>query len=116
VTESSNSGMPISGSSGFTGGGISNSERLASDAANNIWVSNDEAPVASISELNSVGTPVSPSTGFQDGGLNDPIGIAIDAWGNVWTANDENNSVKQFLGTAAPTHELLNDPAALPRF
>jgi len=114
VTELSNSGTPISGSGGFTGGGINDSESLASDSANNIWVSNEEAPVGSISELNSVGTPVSPSTGFQGGGLDDPIGIAIDASGNVWTANEENNSVTQFLGAGAPTHAPLNGPAALP--
>jgi hypothetical protein len=114
VTEMSNSGTPISGSGGITGGGINNSESLVSDSANNIWITNEEAPVGSISELNSVATPVSPSTGFQGGGLDDPIGIAIDASGNVWTANDENNSVTQFLGAAAPTHAPLNGPAAAP--
>ena len=114
MTELSNSGTPISGSGGYTGGGINDSESLASDSANNIWVSNEDAPVGSISELNSVGTPVSPSSGFEGGGLDDPIGIAIDASGNVWTANEENNSVSQFLGAGAPTHAPLNGPAALP--
>jgi hypothetical protein len=114
VTELATNGMPISGSNGFTGGGISNSECLASDSANNIWVTNEEAPVGSISELNSLGNPLSPSNGFKGGGLDDPIGIAIDASGNVWLANDENNSVTQFVGAAAPTHAPLNGPAALP--
>ena len=114
VTELSTSGTPISGSGGFTGGGINNSESLVSDSANNIWVTNEEAPVGSISELNSSGSPLSPSTGFQGGGLSDPIGIAIDASGNVWTANDFNNSVTQFVGIAAPTKAPLNGPAQAP--
>ncbi len=114
VTEMSNSGTPISGSNGFTGGGINNSEALASDSANNIWITNEEAPVGSISELNSVGAPVSPSSGFMGGGLSDPIGIAIDASGNVWLANDFNNSVTQFVGAAAPTKAPVNGPAAAP--
>jgi hypothetical protein len=111
VTELSNSGTLISS---FTGGGISNSESLVSDSANNIWITNEEAPVGSISELNSVGTAVSPSTGFKGGGLSDPIGIAIDASGNVWLANDFNNSATQFVGAAAPTKAPLNGPAAAP--
>jgi sugar lactone lactonase YvrE len=111
VTELSNGGTLVSS---FTGGGISNSESLASDSANNIWVTNDMAPIGSISELNSVGTPISPSTGFRGGGLDDPIGIAIDASGNVWLANENSSSVTQFVGAAAPTKAPLNGPAAAP--
>lgn len=111
VTEMSNSGTLISS---FTGGGINNSESLASDSANNIWVTNEEAPIGSISELNSVGAPISPSSGFKGGGLDDPIGIAIDQSGNVWVANENNSSVTQIVGAAAPTKAPLNGPAGTP--
>jgi hypothetical protein len=114
VTELNSSWTPISGSSGFTGGGISNSESLVSDSANNIWITNDEAPVGSISELDKNGNPLSPSSGFKGGGLSDAYGIAIDASGNVWTANNYNNSVTQIIGAAAPTRMPLNGPAAAP--
>jgi streptogramin lyase len=113
VSEFSTSGSPLSGT-GFTGGGVGNSEAIAVDSANNVWVANESSPVGTVSEFNSSGTAISPSGGFQGGSMNDPIGIAIDASGNVWVSNDFDASITQLIGAAAPVKTPLIGLPTLP--
>jgi hypothetical protein len=113
VSEFSTGGSPLSGS-GFTGGGVGNSEAIAVDSANNVWVANESSPVGTVSEFSSAGTAISPSGGFQGGSMNDPLGIAIDASGNVWVSNDFDASITQLIGAAAPVKTPLIGLPTLP--
>jgi hypothetical protein len=101
------SGTAISGSSGFTGGGLNNPEGLAIDGNGNVWTVNFGN--TSISEFNSSGSALSPSSGYTGGGLQESGGldlsntIALDSSGNVWVANfGSSNSISEFNSSGSP--------------
>jgi secreted PhoX family phosphatase len=79
--------MPISTSTGDTGGGLADPWGIAVDANGNIWVSDSSSSTSAISLFGSGGSAISSSIGYIGGGLNVPEGIAIDGAGNVWAAN-----------------------------
>ncbi|MGA2908732.1 MAG: NHL repeat-containing protein [Terracidiphilus sp.] len=80
-------GMPISPSTGDTGGGLADPWGIAVDASGNVWVADSSSSTSRISLFGAGGTAISSSTGYTGGGLNVPEGIAIDGAGNVWVAN-----------------------------
>jgi hypothetical protein len=80
VTELSNNGTILSGSTGYTGGGIDDPSSIAIDPSGNVWVAEGTtAPV--LTKLSNTGTPLSGSTGYPARVGN----IAIDGFGNVWS-------------------------------
>jgi len=93
-------GVVLSGSSGFTGGGLDHPYFIAIDASKNVWVTNFTG--SSLSKFSSNGTPLSGASGYTDGGISSPQGIAVDASGHVWTTNRGNESLSEFdsSGTA----------------
>ena len=89
VSELNSSGVPLSPSGGYTGGGLLEPNAIAIDSSGHIWVTNQGS--GSITELNGYGTPLSPSSGYTGGGSNGPNGIAIDGSGNIWAGNLAND-------------------------
>ena len=90
VSEFNHIGVPLSGASGFTGGGLILGQSIAIDNSGNAWVGSTtlSASINNLSEFTSAGAAISGASGFTGGGLANPIGLAIDQLGNVWTAND----------------------------
>jgi hypothetical protein len=84
VDEFSSTGQLLSGSNGFTGGGINSPDQLAINPSGDVWVANDTAPPYAISELSSSGAPLTPSTGLTGPGA---ASLAIDHQNNVWTVD-----------------------------
>jgi len=85
VTEISNSGVLLSPTSGFSGGGQGFSIGMAIDPSGNVWVAgygNDN-----IVKLSSSGTILSGASGYRPTGLVSPTGIAVDGSGFVWITN-----------------------------
>ena len=80
-------GMPISASTGDTGGGLADPWGLAIDANGNVWAADSSSTKSAISLFGAGGSAISSSTGYTGGGLNVPEGIAIDGAGNVWAVN-----------------------------
>jgi streptogramin lyase len=80
-------GMPITGSTGYTGGGLADPWGIAIDANGNVWVADSSSSTSRLSLFALGGTAISSSTGYTGGGLNVPEGIAVDGAGNVWVAN-----------------------------
>jgi streptogramin lyase len=80
-------GMPISASTGDTGGGLADPWGIAVDANGNVWVADSSSTESRISLFGAGGTAISSSLGYTGGGLDVPEGIAIDGAGNVWVAN-----------------------------
>ena len=78
-------GMPISASTGDTGGGLNDPWGLAVDANGNVWVADSGS--GTISLFGASGSAISSSTGYSGGGLTVPEDIAIDGAGNVWVVN-----------------------------
>jgi hypothetical protein len=84
VDEFSSTGQLLSGTTGFTGGGISDPVELAITPSGNVWVTNGTDSPYSISELSSSGAPLTPSTGLTGPGFVGGV-VAIDHQNNVWT-------------------------------
>ena len=85
-------GMPISTSTGDTGGGLADPWGVAVDPNGNIWVADSSSTTSRISLFGAGGTAISSSLGYTGGGLNVPEGIAIDGAGNVWVANRDSTA------------------------
>ncbi|MGB6721000.1 MAG: hypothetical protein WBE72_09420 [Terracidiphilus sp.] len=102
LTEFNSSGGAVSGSGGYSGGGLATPVALAIDSAGNVFTSNHTND--DISEFSSTGMPLSPSNyGYEPvSGLDDLAGIAIDGSGNVWFANEDGNSLVEAVGLASP--------------
>jgi len=97
LSEFSSSGIPITGSSGFAGGGLSQAQwGIAIDGAGSVWV----AGAFALAKFSSDGSPLSPSAGYTGGGLYLPVHLGIDAAGNVWVANS--SSLSEFSNNGDP--------------
>jgi len=113
LTELSSSGQILSGSGGFSGGGINFPVAAASDLTGRIWTSNYGASTASL--LSNSGIAISGSSGFGSGSLNFPVAVAIDASGNAWMANQSSTTVTSITadGTQATEFSCCNAPSGL---
>jgi streptogramin lyase len=118
LSEFTSAGVPISGSNGFTGGGLTNPFFLAIDPSGNIWAVNTGGP-NSVSEFTSSGTAISGPGGYTGGGLNVPVGIAFDGAGNVFVTNSGGNSISRFTSSGTPISNSsgwqggLNSPSGI---
>jgi streptogramin lyase len=80
----------------YFGGGLSQPQGIAIDAAGNIWVANLGS--STLSEFTRMGLAISSGTGYKGGGLKEPTAIAIDLTGNAWVANLEGTGESEFQG------------------
>ena len=93
VTELSSSGAVLSGTNGYTGGGLNLPWGIAIDGSGDAWATNEQGNT--VTELSNSGTILSDSGGgaYQAGGLNAPQAIAIDSSGNAWISSYGGDSV-----------------------
>jgi len=99
VTELSPTGAVLSGSDGYSAGGVYFPEAVAIDKSGNVWIANYGH--STLSELQgssgaSPGAALSLSSGDTGGGLSFPQAIATDDDGNVWLANTGANQLSEF--------------------
>jgi hypothetical protein len=113
------SGTVLSGSMGYTGGGVHHPQGIAIDGVNNVWAINYRSSINigdALSELSGAstanpGTALSPATGYgTDAGIVEGYGIAIDAAGNIWTSSYATDTLVEFIGQAAPVKTPLLGP------
>jgi streptogramin lyase len=83
VTEISSSGSILSGTSGYTGGGLDQSAGVAVDGSGSVWITNQGN--GSVTKLSNSGAILSGANGFTST-FNGRQGIAIDSSGNAWVA------------------------------
>jgi hypothetical protein len=106
-------GSPITGSGGYTGGGvgtIASGLGLAFDASGNMWV----ASSSGVSEFTPQGVAVS-STPFTGGGISSPSAIAVDGLGQIWVANTGGSvSVLSNSGAAVTPSTGYSGPGSTP--
>jgi len=108
IAQISNTGTFLSGSSGYTGGGVYRPYAVAIDGANNAWIANNYGD--SVSEISSSGAYLSGTTGYSgtngaansNGPMIRPYAIAIDGSGDVWIADYSGASVTELIGVATP--------------
>jgi streptogramin lyase len=93
-------GAILSGTDGYTGGGLANPTAVAVDKYGNVWSANFAGD--NVSEFSSKGVTLSIPPGFTGGGLNAPYGIAIDGSSQAWIVDSGGNTLSEFTseGTA----------------
>jgi streptogramin lyase len=113
VSELGTSGQILSGSGGFSGGGVNFPVAVAADSSGNIWVSNYGVSTATV--LSDAGAALSSVSGYGSGELNFPVAIAIDAAHNAWLANQGASTVTSISsdGTQVNQVSCCNGPSAL---
>jgi streptogramin lyase len=100
VSEFSNTGAPLSGSTGYPVGTSTAPAAIAIDVSGNAWVANSGNNT--VSEIAPGGATV---TAFSGGSLSAPVGVAIDASNNVWVANSGGGgSVTEITPGTTPTY------------
>jgi streptogramin lyase len=85
VTVLNSSGQPVSGTSGYFGGGVFFPIAAAADTDGSVWIADYGDSTAT--RLGMDGTPISGSTGFGSSQLEGPVAVAIDATHTAWFAN-----------------------------
>jgi len=114
ITELSPLGAALSGTGGFTGGGLNEPANVAIDLSGNVWTADFGS--GKVSEFTFAGAPKSGSP-FSGAGVSSPVDLAIDGSGNVWVANATNVSKLTSAGanvTGSPfTSNTLDGPIAL---
>jgi streptogramin lyase len=112
ITKMSGLGTVLSGTTGFTGGGLLGPKGIAVDKSGNAWIAN--AGGSSIVELGPSGTVLSGTIGFTGGGIDAPVALALDSQTNVWVANFSGNSVSVLTSTGSPNPSSpLTDAGAI---
>ena len=106
-------GAAITGSGGFTGGGvgtIAGPLGLAFDASGNVWVANSNG----VSAFSRQGVALS-STAFTGGGIGNPLAVAVDGASRIWIANSSGTvSVLSDTGTAVSPASGYPGPGSTP--
>jgi hypothetical protein len=85
-----------SGSSGYTGCGLSLPTELALDSSGNAWISNEGNSSISKFSLGSQGGGAGGCSNYTGGGLATPTGIALDSSGHAWLPNNGANVLSEF--------------------
>jgi streptogramin lyase len=106
LSKFNSSGVAITGSAGYPGGGMTIPDRIAIDGAGTVWVADYDSGLC---EFSSSGTAISGESGFcyshGTGQLGEPWGLAIDLSGNVWVPDPQSGgsgAIVEFVGVAAP--------------
>jgi sugar lactone lactonase YvrE len=108
VSKYSPSGVALSGTTGFLGGGLDNPTAIAIDGSDNVWIANSSSLAgppgseSSVTEFSNNGTPISPIQGFNGGGMINGASIAIDSSGNVWIGNGSSEAISELSNSGTP--------------
>jgi hypothetical protein len=106
-------GTAITGSGGFTGGGVGTIAAplgLAFDASGKLWVANSNG----VGEFNRQGVAVT-STPYTTGGVSNPLAVAVDGAGHVWVANAAGTvSELSSAGAAVSPSGVYSGPGSKP--
>ena len=91
ATVLNSSGLPLSGSSGYSDGGIYFPVGITADPNGNMWVVNYGNSTVTL--LNNSGISLSGSLGWGGTALSFPVALAVDSNHNAWVANQSANSI-----------------------
>jgi streptogramin lyase len=118
VSEFSSLGRVLSGSTGYTGGGLRMPSGLAIDSAGDAWIPN-YLGTGTVTEFSGSGSVLSGSSGYAAPGGNTGT-LAIDGQGNVWVSHEIQNSIGELSasgtnlsGTTGYTGGGLNQPGII---
>jgi hypothetical protein len=104
VTKLSSTGTILSGTNGYSSGGLNFPEAVAIDSTGNVWIANYGNSTATL--LASTGTALSTSTGYGSGHLVFPVAVAIDAQNNAWFGNQGSSTITSIPTTGIPVTQV----------
>jgi hypothetical protein len=107
ISKFTNTGTPISGSSGYGIGVQDYAPLISIDGAGTVWSATCNANCGTpgpgaVVHLATDGTLLTPPSGYLNGGLDSPFSQAIDGSGNLWVANGYGGTITELVGVAAP--------------
>jgi hypothetical protein len=104
VVKFSNIGQLLSGTNGYTAGGVYFPQGLAADTTGNVWVVDYGDSLVSL--LSSGGLAVNGSTGWGSGQLSLPVAVAVDASHNAWVANQSSNTITRISADGSKVAQI----------
>ncbi len=117
VTEIGATGQLISGSNGYTAGGLAYPTAVAIDTNGTTWVADNYN--ATVTLLSSTGQPLSGATGYTSTQLAFPAAIAIDTGNNGWIVDSFGATVTKVSvspngsNVTFTAYDCCNDPRGL---
>ncbi|MGP8259058.1 MAG: PKD domain-containing protein [Acidobacteriaceae bacterium] len=104
VTVFSSTGKVLSGTSGYSGGGLTGVASMAIDGSGNAWFANNRAQVFKYSNS---GTVLSGTSGYATGSCwSFSDGIAIDGAGNAWISVGSGYSIIELSNSGTVTNTI----------
>jgi MBG domain (YGX type)/NHL repeat len=91
VTVLNPAGRPLSGTDGYSAGGLAYPTAIAIDTNGTAWVADNYN--SRVTLLSSTGNPLSGANGYTSPSLAFPVAVAVDANHNGWIANPEDDTV-----------------------
>ncbi len=113
VTVLNPAGQPLSGTDGYSAGGLAYPTAIAIDSNGTAWVADNYN--SRVTLLSSTGDPLSGANGYTAPSLAFPVAIAVDANHNGWVANVEDVTVTKVApdGTQFTPYSCCNGPAGI---
>lgn len=99
VTELNSSGQPISGTTGYTGGGVIIPTAIAIDPDGSVWVVDNWQN--RVTKLSSTGQAISGNTGYVSPTIAYPASIVVDASHNAWVGDTVDGVVNKISSNGA---------------
>ena len=91
VTQLNSAGQPLSGTTGYSAGGLNYPIAIAIDTTSTAWVV--DYGNSHLTQLNSSGQPLSGATGYTTPLFSFPVAVAVDASHNAWIANQSDVTI-----------------------
>ena len=101
VTVLNASGQPVSGSGGYSAGGIYFPLGVTADPNGNMWIV--DYGNSKVTLLNSAGIPLSGALGWGGNSLSFPMALAVDSNHNAWVANQSANTITKISADGSTT-------------
>ncbi len=112
VTVLNSAGQSISGTTGFTSGGLNYPVAVAIDTNATAWIV--DYGDAHVTLFSSSGAPLSGTAGYTGPSVAFPVSVAIDANHNAWIGDQNDGGITRFSSSGASTaFSCCNGPAGL---
>lgn len=104
VVKFSPTGQVLSGTNGYSAGGVYFPQGLAADTTGNVWVVDYGDSLVTL--LSSSGVAVSSGKGWGSGQLFLPVAVAVDANHNAWVANQSANTITRISADGSSVAQI----------
>lgn len=104
IVKFSPTGQVLSGTNGFSAGGVYFPQGLAADTNGNVWVVDYGDSLMTL--LSSSGSAINSGKGWGSGQLYLPVAVAVDANHNAWVANQSFNTITRISADGSSVAQI----------